>query len=171
MDIEELFKQTMASLASGVTVVTGMDPNGDPRGLTVTSVASYSGTPPSVIVCIDVNSSSYPALTTGQHFVVNLLRSDQSDVATLFASKTPDKFERCAWTSWKNNAPVLDGTMSHLICRRSFTAEHGDHAIVIGLAIDGAVCDSQPLIYWKRSFYPGIGANRDTEPPAHRTDS
>ena len=161
VDIEALFKQTMASLAAGVTVVTGMDPQGEPRGLTVTSIASYSGAPPSVIVCVEATSSSYRALTEGEHFAVNLLQGDQSEVATLFASKAPDKFARRAWNLSGEGVPILEGALAHLVCRRSFTAEHGDHAVVIGDIVDGRVDDSQPLIYWRRGFYSGLGADAD----------
>ena len=86
-DVERVFKDTMASLASGVAVVTGLDPDGAPRGLTVTSIAAYSSDPPSVIVCVDRACNSYRALTEGAHFAVNLLSADQSDLVGLFASK------------------------------------------------------------------------------------
>ncbi len=152
-DIERVFKDTMASLASGVAVVTGLDPDGTPRGLTVTSIASYSGDPPSVLVSIDRTSGSYRALTEGSHFAVNLLGADQSDLADLFASKVADKFDRCAHTGWGDGTPVLDGALATLVCRRSFIAEHGDHAIVIGNAVEGAVNGDAPLVYWRRGYY------------------
>ncbi len=152
-DIERVFKDTVASLASGVAVVTGLDPNGAPRGLTATSIASYSSDPPSVIVCIDRTCNSYRALTEGVHFAANLLSADQSDLADLFASKADDKFDRCACTRWRDGTPLLDGALATLVCRRSFTAEYGDHAIVIGTAVEGAVNGDTPLVYWRRGYY------------------
>ena len=74
----------MASLASGVAVVTGVDPESGPCGMTVTSIASYSAKPPSVIVCVDESTRSYRGMTAGEYFAVHLLNEDQADVARLF---------------------------------------------------------------------------------------
>ncbi len=142
----------MASLASGVAVVTGVDPDSGPCGMTVTSIASYSAKPPSVIVCVDESTRSYRGMTEGEYFAVHLLSEDQADVARLFASKVDDKFEQCESVSGPHGLQLIVGSLATLICRKSFVAKHGDHAIVIGMVVEGNVEDRQPLVYWRREF-------------------
>ncbi len=153
----------MAALASGVVVVTGSASDGLPRGLTVTSLASYSANPPSVVVCVDETCNSYGALTSGRHFAVNLLHADQADVATLFAASAPDKFDQVEWTLWGDEVPVLSDALGVVVCRRAGTTVHGDHAIVIGDVVDGSMRQAQPLIYWRRGFYEGPGTPTGSE--------
>lgn len=147
-----VFKEAMASLASGVAVVTSVDPELGPCGMTVTSIASYSIHPPSVIVCVDESTRSYRGMTEGAHFAVNLLNEDQADLARLFASKVDDKFEQCASVAGPHGLQLIADSLATLICRRSFVTKHGDHAIVIGTVEDGSVADRRPLVYWRREF-------------------
>ena len=144
----------MASLASGVAVVTGVDPESQPCGLTVTSIASYSADPPSVIICIDKSTNSYLGLTQGKYFAVNLLTQDQTEIATLFASSVKNKFDRCPFVVGPRQLHLISNTMAYLICQRSFTTNFGDHAIVIGTVVDGSVENRMPLVYWQRAFHP-----------------
>lgn len=160
-DVEALFKASMAALASGVTVVTGATADGSPRGLTVTSIASYSAHPPSVIVCVDETCNSYAALTTGSHFAAHLLQAEQADVAALFASSAIDKFDRVSWRLWDDRLPVLRDVLAVVICRRISTTVLGDHAILVGEVVDGSMQDAQPLVYWRRGFYEGPGTPMD----------
>lgn len=157
-DIEALFKGSMAALASGVAVVTGAAADGSPRGLTVTSIASYSADPPSVIVCVDETCNSYAALTTESHFAAHLLHAEQADLATLFASSAIDKFDRVSWTVWDDRLPILNDVLAVVICRRISTTVLGDHAILVGEVVDGSLQEAQPLVYWRRGFYEGPGA-------------
>ena len=139
LDVEALFKASMAALASGVAVVTGTAADGSPRGLTVTSIASYSAHPPSVIVCVDETCNSYAALATGSHFAAHLLHADQSEIAKLFASSATDKFDQVAWTRWDGQLPILDDVLAVVICRRISTTVLGDHAILVGEVVDGSM--------------------------------
>ena len=148
----EVFKEAMASLASGVAVVSSVDPDLGPCGMTVTSIASYSAKPPSVIVCVDESTRSYRGLTEGEYFAVQILGEDQPDVARVFASKVDDKFEQCESTEGPHGLRLIAHSLATLICRRSFVTKHGDHAIVIGVVEDGCVADLQPLVYWRREF-------------------
>ncbi|MDE2869433.1 MAG: flavin reductase family protein [Chloroflexota bacterium] len=148
----EIFKEAMASLASGVAVVTAVDPESGPCGMTVTSIASYSASPPSVIVCVDETTRSFRGMTEGDYFAVHLLSEDQPEVARLFASKVDNKFEQCESVPGPHGLQLVAGGLATLICRRSFVTKHGDHAIVIGTVVDGNVEDRQPLVYWRREF-------------------
>ena len=52
LEREELFREAMAHLASGVTVITTRRPDGLPCGIAATSLVSYSARPPSLLVSV-----------------------------------------------------------------------------------------------------------------------
>ena len=85
----------MSAFPTGVAIVTTLEPDGTPRGLTTNAVTSVSAEPPILLVCVDRNSRTLPALLHTKRFVVNFMRSDHVEICQLFASKADDKF--AAW--------------------------------------------------------------------------
>ena len=56
------FFEIMASFPTGVAIVTTLDAQGAPRGLTTTAVSSVSAHPPTVLVCVDLGRLTlYPS--------------------------------------------------------------------------------------------------------------
>ena len=139
----------MASLASGVAVVTARRPDGSPCGLAATSVSSYSAAPPSLLLSISHRSRCHAALSGSDHFGVHILRADEIDVAQVFAGKGDDKFAGLPW-HWDDNVPELEGTIAYLRCRRATTFEHYDHTVLIGDLERGRIGDGEPLLYARR---------------------
>jgi flavin reductase (DIM6/NTAB) family NADH-FMN oxidoreductase RutF len=139
----------MADLVSGIAVVTARREDGRPCGLVATSISSFSAEPPSVLVSIGHTSRCHTALAECEHFGVHLLRADQAEVATLFASLAEDKFAGLEW-HWDDDVPVIAGTLAYLRCRRSALFELYDHSILIGDLIGGERSDGQPLVYMDR---------------------
>jgi flavin reductase (DIM6/NTAB) family NADH-FMN oxidoreductase RutF len=97
---EKTFRDAMRQLAGGVCVVTaGAD---DERtGLTATSVTSLCADPPTLLVCVNRESSSYQALTRFRPFAVNVLAADQREVAERFgggsALKGSQRYQGGRW--------------------------------------------------------------------------
>jgi flavin reductase (DIM6/NTAB) family NADH-FMN oxidoreductase RutF len=84
------FRQAMRCLAGGVCVITACDgqDGGDGlgrTGLTATSVVSLSVDPAELVVSVNQNSSTWPVLLAARRFGVNVLTTDQVDVAQQFA--------------------------------------------------------------------------------------
>jgi flavin reductase (DIM6/NTAB) family NADH-FMN oxidoreductase RutF len=144
----------MARLAAGVAVLTTRDGEGRPRGFTATSVTPYSVDPPSVLVCVARQATSYGALTTCAHFAVHLLAEGQEELATDFARSDETKFDRHAWEPSLGGVPLLGGTMCTLVCSSERVWEHGDHAVVIGGVEQLDVRAVAPLVYYGRRFHP-----------------
>jgi flavin reductase (DIM6/NTAB) family NADH-FMN oxidoreductase RutF len=147
--LHELFLEAMASLASGVGVVTTRKPDGSPCGLAATSISSYSAHPPSLLVSIAYVSRCHQALASCERFGVHLLRSDELELARLFASKADDKFADVEW-SWDGDVPELTGTLAYLRCRRSASFAHHDHTVLIGDIEHGRRGEGAPLLYARR---------------------
>ena len=151
----DLFVAIMASYPAGVAIVTTLDMDGTPRGLTTTAVSSVSAEPPLLLVCVDLTSRTLPALRDGGRFVVNFLREGRSELARLFASKADDKFEQVEWRPSASGMPVLVAdALAWAECATVNEIEPGDHVILLGQVEDGtgAVDEDAPLMYYRRSW-------------------
>lgn len=151
----DTFVEIMASYPAGVAVVTTLDFDGTPRGLTTTAVSSVSAEPPLLLVCVDLTSRTLPALRAGGRFVVNFLREGRSDLARLFASKADDKFELVEWRRSASGMPVLAAdALAWAECTTVHELEPGDHVILLGQVEEGtgAADEDAPLMYYRRSW-------------------
>ena len=107
--LDELFREAMAHLASGVAVITARRPDGRPCGIAATALVSYSARPPSLLVSIWHGSRCHDALARCERFGVHLLRADQLELAHRFADReSADKFAGLDW-SWDEDVPELGG--------------------------------------------------------------
>jgi flavin reductase (DIM6/NTAB) family NADH-FMN oxidoreductase RutF len=150
------FRGVMSSFPTGVGVVTALDEQGLPRGLTCSAIASVSLDPPLLLVCVDLTCGSLRAIRHSKGFVVNVLSEGAAEVSQTFASSCDDKFDSVAWSPSRcSGLPVLSSdAVAYADCRLQREIVAGDHAILIGLLRDGMVPDHerQPLLYWRRAY-------------------
>src|SRR5215471_9434955 len=85
-----VFKQAVGVFTTGVTVVTSCDADGVRYGLTANSFTSVSLEPPLVLFCAYQRAPSLEGLIRSQHFAINVLASDQEDIAKCFARPAED---------------------------------------------------------------------------------
>jgi flavin reductase (DIM6/NTAB) family NADH-FMN oxidoreductase RutF len=145
----------MSAFPTGVAIVTTLEPDGTPRGLTTNAVTSVSAEPPILLVCVDRNSRTLPALLHTKRFVVNFMRDDHEDICRLFASKDDDKFARVAWTPGLGGVPILhEGAVAHAECVTLDELEIGDHVVVTGEVEAGSApaAGDVPIVYFRRSY-------------------
>lgn len=145
----------MACFPTGVAVVTALG-EGVPRGLTVSSFCSVSLDPPLVLVCVDRESNTLPALSRSGGFTVNFLAHGREALAVRFASKAEDKFAGVSWVApdLPEGGPILvEDSSAYAVCLARQAVEAGDHWIFIGEVTQGGVRhDQQPLVYHRRSY-------------------
>src|SRR5215213_11994431 len=147
---DTLFREAMTHLPSGVAVITARRRDGVPCGIAATSLTSYSGHPPSLLVSVWHESRCHPALAACDHFGVHLLRSDELPLAQRFADRDlPDKFEGVEW-SWDDDVPELAGTLAYLRCGRAANFAKYDHTVLIGDLEGGRLEQGEPLLYARR---------------------
>ena len=147
------FRTALSRFASGVTVVTTLDGEGRPLGITVSAFSSLSLEPPLVLVCIDRDAYVHDAFQASGVFVVNILGADQEELSRLFASREPDKFQRVGYSPGLDGAPVLADTLATLECRLRHAYEGGDHTIFVGEVEHTNVrADAQPLLYYRGGY-------------------
>lgn len=160
----DAFRGAMRSLAGGVSVIT-VGRGKDITGMTVTSVSSLSVEPPTLIVSVNRQSSSWPLLQRYGAFGVNILSAEQVDVAERFSGKGglkgADRFTGAQWITRATGVPLLSGALAALDCEVEEVIERHSHAIVIGRVRD--VVTAAPhtaLTYWDGQ-YVAIDQNED----------
>src|ERR1700682_1645489 len=150
------FRSAMRHLAGGVSVIT-VGHGRDIAGMTVTSVSSLSVDPPTLIVSINRESSSWPLLKRHGFFGVNMLTADQIDIAERFTGKGglkgADRFAGARWTSGACGVPLLVWALSAIDCEAEDIIERHSHAIVIGRVLDIQLSSrSAALAYWRGQY-------------------
>src|SRR5579884_1958872 len=85
----ELFREVFGRFATGVAVVTSAGAGGL-GGMTANALCSLSLDPLLARVCFDNQARTLPIVREARRFAVNLLSSDQEELAGVFASKLPE---------------------------------------------------------------------------------
>jgi flavin reductase (DIM6/NTAB) family NADH-FMN oxidoreductase RutF len=172
------FRGAMRHLAGGVSVITaGRGKN--ISGMTVTSVSSLSVEPPALIVSINRASSSWPLVKRYGFFGVNILTSDQVEIAERFTGKGglkgADRFAGAEWTTRASGVPLLTGALAAIDCEVEDIVERHSHAILIGRVLDLQLSGrTAALAYWQ-GRYVAIDQDEDAAKlaevsvPARRT--
>jgi flavin reductase (DIM6/NTAB) family NADH-FMN oxidoreductase RutF len=152
----EACREVMAAVAAGVAVMTLVDADGEPHGMTISSLTPVSADPPSVLVCVGGAASSRPYLAEGQRFCANVLAADQVAQSMGFAFGEADPFATFGWTPAEDGTPVLEGTAAQLMCEVERVVDHHGTGVVLAAVISGAVARDEALVYWKTAYYGGL---------------
>ncbi len=130
----DLFRGTLSSWASGVTVVTSRAGD-DVRGMTASAFCSVSLDPPLVLVSIDRRNRTHQLLSEGDPFVVNVLSLAQQGWSDRFAGRHGDiqhRFDDIPHTLSPDGVPVIDGAAATFSCRVAAIHPAGDHSLFVG---------------------------------------
>ena len=159
----DTFREAMSLLAGGVVGVTTRDREGRPRGMLATAVTSYTDSPPSLLISAAHASRTHDPLVEAVGIGVHLLTQEQSDIATVLAGKSDDKFAELEW-EWDGDVPHIPGALAYMRCERAHTVTHYDHTIVIADVETTEIGEALPLIYFERSLGWQLGLARGLAP-------
>jgi len=148
----ETFRKASGLWATGVAIITAVDADGVPFGLTMNSVTSLSLEPPLYLVNVDNGSDTLGPMLVSRTFCINVLAADQQNLSNRFAKKGEDKFANVTYVVGATGAPRLGGTLMCIDCRITAVHAGGDHKIVIGAVADITTTDDggarKPLLYY-----------------------
>jgi flavin reductase (DIM6/NTAB) family NADH-FMN oxidoreductase RutF len=145
---QRVFRDAIGRFPTGVAVVTTFGPDG-PAGLTTNAVTSLSLDPLLLVVCFDNASRTLPAVRASGTFGVNVLASDQAELAAVFASKRrpAEKFAAVTHVE-EHGVPVLDGAAAWVACSLQDLLAGGDHTIGIGAVLGThRAPEREPLVF------------------------
>lgn len=141
------FRDALGRFATGVTIVTTLDPGGRPVGLTANSFNAVSLDPPMVLWSLSRRSINLQTFVAAGHFAVNVLAADQRALSDRFARPVDDRFAGVAWEAGAAGVPVLAGATASFECATDTRIDGGDHVIFIGRVARFRHADKEPLIY------------------------
>lgn len=145
---QRAFRNALGCYATGIAIVTGIDGDGHPMGLTVNSFAAVSLEPPLVLWSLDNASHSMNAFRQASHYAVNVLAAHQTDLSVRFSTWPVDRFAGLAWQSGVSGAPVLAGCAAWFEARNEIQYPAGDHHIFVGRVERFHQADNvAPLLY------------------------
>jgi flavin reductase (DIM6/NTAB) family NADH-FMN oxidoreductase RutF len=148
------FRSIMAEYPTGVTIVTSSQRGGKPVGMSVNSFTSLSLSPPLVLICVGVESATWPVIRDSGGFAVNVLSAGHGDVCRRFSRKGIDRFDGLTLRRGANGAPLLSDISSVAIeCTIDREVPGGDHLIVTG-AVTGLhrFGERDPLLFFRGGF-------------------
>ncbi len=151
----EEFVSVMSAFPTGIAIVTTLDEEGRPKGLTTNAICAVSAEPPLLLVCVDRTSRTLAALRHANRFVVNFMSDGRADLCALFASKAEDKFADVRWEPGLGGVPCLtEDALAYAECLTEQELEAGDHLILIGLVESGSAPDPErvPILYFRRAY-------------------
>jgi flavin reductase (DIM6/NTAB) family NADH-FMN oxidoreductase RutF len=132
----DLFRQAFRRYASTVVLVTYVDSDGRPSGLTATSMCSLSPSPPSLLVCINRATRAFSEITERGLYGINILSVGQRSVALHCSRPGMDKELLPEWLApdgTDHPTPRLKGSLAHLECAVGTSYEAYSHHVFLGL--------------------------------------
>jgi flavin reductase (DIM6/NTAB) family NADH-FMN oxidoreductase RutF len=146
-----------AALVHGVYVVTtrvGEKIN----GMTAAWVSQVSLKPLLVMVSIAPPRYTHTLIQKSGVFAVNVLDSDQVELAKRFGYKSGrqiDKFAGLNYTTAGSGSPILPQAYAYLDLKLAHTFAAGDHTLFVGEVVEAQILQPQnhPLIFNKSDFF------------------
>jgi len=149
------FREVMGHFATGVTVITSIDADGEPVGTTANAVTSLSVAPPLVLVCFDLASTTLQAIRGHGAFVVNVLAAPQQHLSANFARRGL----AAAWDGVQHRrgptgSPRLEDVLAVLECTVEHALPGGDHEIIVGRVrhAETSASANGPLVFFRGSY-------------------
>ena len=140
-------RAALGRYSTGVTIVTCLDADGAPVGLTVNSFNALSLSPPMVLWSLRLESPNLAAFEGAGHFGVSVLAEAQIDLSRRFASPAEHKFDEGRWLPGTAGLPLLVDAAAVFACRKVSQQTVGDHLLFIGEVLSVREEALAPLIY------------------------
>ncbi len=153
MITSDKFRQVMGNFATGITVVTTLDQDGKPYGLTVNSFTSVSLAPLLVLICLDNRLSGFQAFNDSKRFGVSMLSEHQEDLSRMFAKKDLERPDSIYFEG-KLGMPLLWNSLAVMECETVAMYPGGDHTIFLGEVLTAEVLEAgkNPLLYFRGKY-------------------
>ncbi len=126
------FRTTLGRFATGVTVVTALDLDGKPIGLTVSSFNSVSLAPPLILWSLSLVSPHFESFRKARRYAVNVLSAEQQKFSDRFATRNDDHFADLPQHVGLGGVPLIDGCCAWFECVGEAQYPGGDHIIFVG---------------------------------------
>ena len=146
-------RRAFSCFATGVTVITGIDQNGKPVGITISSFNTVSLNPPLVLWSIGSQSDLCNSFRIGQKQLIHVLDVNQKDLALVFAKQLNKNSIQIEHQIEPSGLMRLANCLAYFECETIAVHEGGDHHIIVArvLSIEQD-SDRHPLLFAQSQF-------------------
>ncbi|MDO4253000.1 MAG: flavin reductase family protein [Rothia sp. (in: high G+C Gram-positive bacteria)] len=152
----ELFRETFAAQAAGVAIITASCQDGQPAGLTISSLSSVSADPPMVAFSFQNRSGSAAKIAEAPSFLIHLVSGENVGLAQRFAiSKYPKFADPSSWDRLPTGEPLLHG-IGRVFRVEPVSVVEADPALVYLARVTDFVrhdLEATPVVYHARKFH------------------
>jgi flavin reductase (DIM6/NTAB) family NADH-FMN oxidoreductase RutF len=163
------FRAALGRFASGVTVVSTVDPeDGVDHALTASAFTSVSLNPPLILVSINRGGRFHDPVLRSGRWAVSLLSREGKAAATWFATSgrpLAGQLERVPHRRGdRTGAALLSDALAWLECETWAVYDGADHSLLVGAVLHAEVDENvnDPLLYY-RSHYASLVPSRTSE--------
>ena len=146
---DRLFRNTMASFPTGVTVIT-TEVEGEIHGMTANAFMSISLDPKLIAISVGERARMLPLIQQSKKFAVNILAADQEKESMQFAGQLKEqhnvKFETY------HDTPIIEESLASITCELYDEHVAGDHTIFIGHVTGVKLTEKEPLLYFQGKY-------------------
>ena len=129
---QKAYRSALGGFGTGVALVAAHDEDGRAHGLIINSLTSVSLHPPIMLWCLANSSAAFEVFTRAAAFSLNILRSDDHDVAQRFSRRGDRIIPADQVCTMETGAPVLTAAVASLDCRLRLRQPMGDHEVIYG---------------------------------------
>jgi flavin reductase (DIM6/NTAB) family NADH-FMN oxidoreductase RutF len=156
----EALRAVFRKHASGVSVITMIDAEGNPVGFTATSMTSLGATPPLASFNVASGASSWKALCSASHVAIHSLTSNNIELAKKMAAAHELRFLDDDWTRGPHQLPIFTDVSGVLIAKVREIHSIESNAVVIVEIEEGLIgAESEPLVYHQRAYKTAVEIN------------
>ena len=163
-----VFREVLGHYPTGVTIVTGVHPDGEQLAMVVGTFTSVSLEPPLVAFLPMRSSRSFVRLRECPSLCINVLTGDQEQVGRTIVKRWENKLDGLAWAPSPSGAPILAESLAWLDVRLTDVIEAGDHYIALCAVQDlGVLNPTSPLLFFQGGYgrfaVPSLIARADAD--------
>lgn len=145
--------RALGRVPSGLFIVT-TEADGTPLGFLASFVMQAGFDPPTVSVAVAKGRAHLDAMRTSGRFAISILDAESGHLMRPFFRKAEpgqSPFDGLATERTRGNSTILTEALAWLDCRWSGEYETGDHVIVFGVVVDGALArEGEPKIHTRK---------------------
>ncbi len=154
----EAKKKALRMITYGLYVLTSKSGDRYSAG-TVNWLSQASFEPPLIMVGVRKDSGLYSVISESGVFAVNILGSEQKEIASAFFKPTNvegDKINGYKFEEGETGAPLLVDLPAFFECKVVDKVERGDHTIFVGEVVNAGVRnETKPLVMWDTGWFYG----------------
>lgn len=153
---KELFIEAFGAQAAGVAIITAQGSDGEPGGLTISSLSSVSVDPPIVAFSFKDRTGSAARIVDADSFLIHLIGAENVEIASKFAVSKYPKFEDTStWELLPTGEPLLK-EIGRVFRVKPLSQVNAGSAVVFITEVTDFVrhdLNATPVVYHSRKFH------------------